>query len=272
MPFDKSSLVAGATQMLAGLGQDVDLSFRNIETMAEAIDLAALSAGPFSPPPAQIRLPQSTWYAILRSRRLRVFDWVIDAGFRLLNLLPRSNEHFLAFAEHSDLQNKYAVARKLWRSMHENLEDSTGWLNALAETEVLLVELREPWPAANIPEAPSDVIAPSAGVRLIQIEPCTLDLHHSIPEFSLSAHLAATELSSLRRRFPQRPPLAQDALFVPGRGDEPEGSLIQIESVLASAFTAMLHQTMTVAQLRDRVGSDLVANLIEMGALSRCRS
>lgn len=258
--------------MSAGLEQDVGLSFRTIEAMAEAIDLAALSAGPFSPPPAQFPLPQATWYAILRSRRLRVFDWVIDAGFRLLNLLPRSNEHFLTFAEHSDLQNKYAVARKLWPSARGNLEDSQGWLNAVAETEILLVELREPWPAANSPEAASDLLAPSTGVRLVRIDPGTLDLHHSIPEFSLPAHMAVAELSSLRRRFPQGPPVLQDTLFVPGSGDEPVGSLIQIEDVLVSAFSAMTHQAITVAQLRDRIGSDLVTNLIEIGALSRCKS
>ncbi|THD61159.1 MAG: hypothetical protein E7813_21940 [Bradyrhizobium sp.] len=255
--------------MFAGQGKDLGLSFRDIEAMAEAIDLAALSAGPFSPPPAQFPLPQATWHAILRSRRLRVFDWVIDAGFRLLNLLPRSNEHFLALAEHSDLQNKYAVARKLWPSTRENLEDFEGWLNAVAETEILLVELREPWPPANSPESVSDIVVPSAGVRLVQIDPSTLDLHHSIPEFSLPARLAAAELSSLRLRFPERSPVSQDALFVPGSGDEPEGFLVQIEGVLVSAVSAMMHQDMTVAQLRDRIGSDVLANLIQMGALSR---
>ena len=258
--------------MVAGPRQDLDLSFGNIEAMAEAIDLAALSAGPYSPPPAQFPLPPSTWHAILRSRRLWILDWVIDAGFRLLNLLPRSNECFLAFAEHSGLQNKYAVARRLWPSTRANLEDFTGWLNAIAETEILLVELREPRPPANIPEAMSDVIAPSAGIRLVRIEPGTLDLHHSIPEFSLPDHLAAAELLSLRLRFPQRPPLSQDALFVPGSGDEPEGSLIQIDGAVASAFSTMMHQAMTVAQLRDRIGSDVVADLIQIGALSRCRS
>jgi hypothetical protein len=258
--------------MFAAPGQDVDLPFRHIEAIAEAIDLAALSAGPFSPPPARFPLPQATWYAILRSRRLRVFDWVVDAGFRLLNVMPRSNEHFLAFAEHSDLHSKYAVARSLWPSIREDIADPSGWLDAVAEIEILLVELREPRPVAQSPEAASDVVTLSAGLRLVRIEPMALDLHHAIPEFSLPAHVAAAELLSLRRRCPQRPPRPQHALFVPGSGDEPEGSLIQIESMLATALAATLHQTMTVAQLRDRIGNEFVATLIQMGALSRCRS
>jgi hypothetical protein len=93
------------------------------ELMAAEIEHTALSAGPFSEAPPQFWLPRATWHAVLRSRRMRVFDWMVDAGFRLLNLLPYANTSFLAYAERCELQPKYSIARNLWLSMREGVED-----------------------------------------------------------------------------------------------------------------------------------------------------
>src|ERR1039457_1559245 len=70
-----------------------------IASVAEAIDNAALCVGRLSAPPSHFPLPLTTWLVVVRSRRLRVFDWIILAGFRLLNILPLAKERFLAFAD-----------------------------------------------------------------------------------------------------------------------------------------------------------------------------
>jgi hypothetical protein len=265
----KSNMPAADTSSLAR-------SSEAIEAMAAAIDLAALSAGPLSPCPAGLALPRATWHAILRSRRLRVFDWIADAGFRLLNLLPGSSESFLKFAEQHELHHKYSVARKLWptilqETIDNGLEDAFGWVNAIAQAEILLVELREPVSGRSGPEADCDFVALSAGVRLVKVDPVALDLHLSIPEFSLPAHVAKAELSALHLRFPQRLPQPQEALMVPASQNQLESSLVQIESALACALRTVASQAMTVAQLRDRIGSELLTNLLQIGAFSRCR-
>jgi hypothetical protein len=240
------------------------------EVMAAEIDHAALSAGPFSEPPPQFWLPRTTWHAVLRARRMRVFDWMVDAGFRLFNLLPHASSSFLAYAERCALQPKYSVARNLWLSMYEDVEDGGGWLNAIAETEILLVELREPRHFIGRPLGESDAVTLSSGVRLAQMEPETLPLHDSIPQFSIPVPVAAAELSQLRLRFPRRPPVLQDVLFVPGRGDEPEGSLIQLEDVMVAALSAVTDKGLSVADLRDKIGYENLRSLIELGVLSRC--
>jgi hypothetical protein len=247
-----------------------DSSSNTIEAVAAAIDRAALSAGPFSAPPPLFPLPRATWQAMLRARRMRVFDWIVDAGFRLLNVLPQANRYFLACAERCDLQNKYSVARNLWPSIRKEIEDGGGWLDAIAQTEILLVELHEPRPFAMPPSAESDAVTLSRGVRLVQIKSETLPLHDSIPEFSLPIAVAAVELSRLRQRFPRRRPLPQNALFVPGCGDEPEGRLIQLEDALISALAEAAGKGLSLAQFRDRIGSENLSSLIQIGALSRC--
>jgi hypothetical protein len=250
-------------------------SFEVIESMAAAIDRAALSAGSLPPRPANVALPPATWHVILRSRRLRVFDWIADAGFRLLHVLPGSSESFLRFAERHDLRNKYSVARRLWPAMLEEtvsngLEDALGWLNAIAQTEILLVELREPAPRVRSPEADSDLVELSAGVRLARVDPFAVDLHFSIPEFSLSPDVAKAELSALRLRLPQRLPQPRDALLVPASESQPESSLVAIDSALACALRTVARRPMTVAQLRERIGSELLTGLVQISALSRC--
>jgi hypothetical protein len=240
------------------------------ELMAVEIERVALSAGPLSELPPQFWLPRATWHAVLRSRRMRVFDWMVDAGFRLLNLLPCANSAFLAYAERCELQSKYSIARNLWLSMREDVEDGAGWLNALAHAEILLVELREPRHFAGLPFGETDAVTLSSGVRLAQVVPETLPLHDSIPQFSLPASVAATELSQLRQRFPTRPPVLQDVLFVPGSGDEPEGRLIQLEDALVAALSATTDKRLSVADLRDKIGCENLASLIKLGALSRC--
>ena len=147
---------------MPSLGADKQLArppLLSIELMAAAIDRAALSPGPLSEPPPGCPLPRTTWQAILRSRRMRVFDWMIDAGFRLLNLLPQANTCFLALAERCELQNKYSVPRNLWLSLRDNIEDDRGWLNAIAETEILLVEVREPRSFPDLPVSETDTVA-----------------------------------------------------------------------------------------------------------------
>jgi hypothetical protein len=240
-----------------------------MELTAAAIDDAALSAGS-RPLPQHVPLPAATWRATLRARRMRVFDWMVDAGFRLLNVLPDSGGRFLAFADQFDLHDKYSVARNLWLSMRTHIEDDSGWLNAIAATEILLVELRQPRPFAEPPVSDSDAVTLPAGVRLVEIEPDTLALHESIPEFSLPAAIAAEELARLRRRFPQRPPAYRDALFVPGCGEEPEGRLVQIEAALAPALSGLVNQKVSLAQLRQRIGPDTVTALVSIGAIARC--
>lgn len=250
-------------------------SFEVIESMAAAIDGAALSAGSLPPRPAGVALPRATWHVIVRSRRLRVFDWTADAGFRLLNVLPGASESFLKFAEAHDLHNKYSVARRLWRVMLKEtigngLEDALGWLNAIAEAEIFLVELREPAFHTGSPEAETDIVELSAGVRLARVDPVAVDLHLSIPEFSLSPEMAKAELSALRSRLPQRLPQPQEALLVPASDNQPESRLIAIDSALACALRTLASQPMTAAQLRDRIGSELMTGLVQISALSKC--
>jgi hypothetical protein len=240
-----------------------------MQLTAAAIDDAALSAGS-RPLPRHVPLPAATWRATLRARRMRVFDWMVDAGFRLLNVLPDSGGRFVAFADQFDLHDKYSVPRNFWPSMRTHIEDDSGWLNAIAATEILLVELRQPRPFAEPPATDSDAVTLPAGVRLVEIEPDTLALHESIPEFSLPAAIAANELARLRRQCPQRLPAYQHALFVPGCGEEPEGRLVQIEAVLASALSAAAHQKVTLAQLHESIGQDNVTDLLDIGAIARC--
>ena len=241
-----------------------------VELMAAAIDRAALSAGPLSEPPAGCPLPRTTWQAILRSRRMRVFDWMIDAGFRLLNLLPQANTCFLALAERCELQHKYSVPRNLWLSLRDNIEDDRGWLNAIAETEILLVEVREARSFPNLPEGETDIVALAKGVRLTQLEPETLLLHDLIPQHSIPATAAAVQLAQLRQRFPQRQAVLQNILFVPGWGEEPEGKLIQIDCRVASALMVAVDGGLSVADVGERIGSENLQNLVEIGAIARC--
>jgi hypothetical protein len=242
-----------------------------IESTAAAIDHAALCVGPIGAPPHSVSLPRATWHALVRSRRTRVFDWMIDGGFRLLNVLPRAGEYFLDFAERQGLQNKYAVAHDFWIFMRDCVDDRDGWLDAIAAAEVALLELREPRPWAAPPERDTDLAAMTAGARLIRLDPEAISLHIAIPNSSLPSALAAAELERLRSQCPRRPPAPQSVLFLPGHGDEPEGRLIQIEDGLASALADTASGGWSVATLRDRIGSDIVTNLIELGALSRCQ-
>jgi hypothetical protein len=85
-----------------------------LHSVAEIIEKTALSGTCASNPPHDFPLPKATWFAVIRSRRLRLLDWVIDAGFRLLNVFPSNEQHFLTFAEQFDLHDKYSVARKFW--------------------------------------------------------------------------------------------------------------------------------------------------------------
>ena len=250
--------------------QTVKSSPGAIELMAAAIDDAALSAGQFSDPPPLFSLPRSTWHAILRSRRMRVFDWLVDAGFRLLNLLPDATSSFLAFAERSELHHKYSVARNLWQSMRKDLANGDGWLNAIAETEILLVELRESRSFSRMPLSESDVVTLSSGVRFVKLDPRTLGLHDTLPEFSLPSPAAAARLSQLRLQFPDGSPVLQSILAVPGYGDEPEGRLIQLEDTLTAALSTGIDGGLSIARLRDAIGVENFNNLNELGALSRC--
>jgi hypothetical protein len=195
---------------------------------------------------------------------------MIGAGFRLLNLLPQSSEHFLRFAEQHGLQNKYVVARDFWASMRGHVEDANGWLDAIAATEAALLELREPRPRSAPPECETDRVAMPTGVRFIQLEPDTLSLQDSLPEQSLPTALAAAELTRLCLMCPRRPPAPQRILFLPGVGDAPEGRLIQINDELAAALTDAAGGEWSVAAIGARIGTDTVTNLIELGALSRC--
>jgi hypothetical protein len=250
-------------------------SFAAIESMAAAIDRAALSAGILPHRPPGVALPDTTWQVILRSRRLRVFDWIADSGFRLLHVLTGSSEIFLKFAERHDLHNKYSVARRLWPALIEEmsgsgLEDALDWLNAVAQAEILLVELREPASRTGGPESETDWVMLSAGVRLAQVDPVAVDLHLSMPEFSLPADAAKAALSALHSRLPPQPPQPQDVLLVAAADMQAESSLIQIDSALAGVLRRMARQAMPVARLRDQIGSELLAGLLQINALSKC--
>ena len=244
--------------------------FSTVEYVAAAIDAAALCPGRIGEQPADCGLPRSTWQAVVRARRMRVFEWMIDAGFWLLNLCPDANSHFLALAERYGLEHKYSAARMLWRSLHDEVADHQGWLNAIAETEILLVELREGRPIPKLPVTDRDDVALSQGVRLTQLAPESLALHDTIPQYSIPASKAVEQLAQLRQRFPARPLVLQQVLVVPGCGEEPEGQLIQVEPEVASALAATAHQARSVAQLREQIGAEDLKKLIELGALSRC--
>lgn len=241
-----------------------------VELMAAVIDHAALSAGPLPEPPPGCPLPRTTWHAILRSRRMRVFDWMIDAGFRLLNVLPQASTCFLTLAERCELQHKYSVPRNLWLSLRDDIEDDRGWLNAIAETEILLVEVREPRSFPDLPQGEADIVTLATGVRLTQLEPETLLLHDIIPQHSIPATIAAAQLAQLRERFPQRQPVLQNTLVVPGWGEEPEGKLIQVDQTVASALMAAADGGLSVADIGNRIGTEYLQNLIEIGALAPC--
>lgn len=241
-----------------------------VELMAAVIDHAALSAGPLPEPPPGCPLPRTTWHAILRSRRMRVFDWMIDAGFRLLNVLPQASTCFLTLAERCELQHKYSVPRNLWLSLRDDIEDDRGWLNAIAETEILLVEVREPRSFPDLPQGEADIVTLATGVRLTQLEPETLLLHDLVPQHSIPATVAAAQMAQLRERFPQRQPVLQNTLVVPGWGEEPEGKLIQVDQTVASALMAAADGGLSVADIGNRIGTEYLQNLIEIGALARC--
>jgi len=242
-----------------------------VEYVAAAIDAAALSPGPIGEQPADCGLPRSTWQVLVRARRMRMFDWMIDAGFRLLNLLPDANHHFLAVAEHYGLAHKYSIAGMLWRSLRHKLADDQGWLNAIAETEILLIELREGRASPKLPVTDWDGAALAPGVRLTQLAPESLALHETIPQYSLPPRQAAEELARLRQRFPAGRIVLQHVLVVPGCGEEPEGRLIQIEAEVASALAATTDQERSVAQLRQQIGAENLKNMIEVGAVTKCQ-
>lgn len=244
--------------------------FSTEEHIAAAIDAAALSPGPIGEKPAECPLPRSTWHTIVRARRMRVFDWMVDAGFRLLNLLPGASSHFLAIAEQFGLRHKYSVPQLLWRSLRGEVADELAWLNAIAETEIVLVEVREARQVPELPIRPSDIVVLSQGVRLTQLAPESLSLHDTIPQYSLPARTAAEALAQLRQRFPTARLLLEDVLVVPGHGEEPEGQLIQLEPKVATALATTRERALSLAQLRDRVGAENLAGLVELGALSRC--
>ena len=143
------------------------------------------------------------------------------------------------------------------------------WLEAIAETEILLVELRSPRTTPIALKANADIVVLANDIRLVRLDPRTIELHSSISSFSVPEQNAIAALSALLLSFPSTPPQPEDILFVPPCDDETEGSLVQISYELRSELSRTRVQQVTLEDFRNNLGEELLSGLLQINALSR---
>lgn len=219
--------------------------------IARSVEAAALSpqAGR-----AALPLDAAVTSALLRSRRLRVLDWLAQSGFSLINILDGVETVFLKFAETHDSSDKYSTARQLYKLIAPALP---LWTDQVAQLEVLLIEARRPRAQVYPPGRDSDLVrlVGEAVIGHIDLN-AALEIHHKIPAYDVPRE-ARRHYQDLVEQHPNRP--QPGPVLAAGPTAEVSGIVASLEPIAADMLS---EAQFTWGALRARLGAETAAALI----------
>lgn len=233
-----------------------------------ALETSAHAPGPQVDGLIAFGFPPELARAVVRSRRLRVLDWLAQSGLSVVNVMPGAAEALLALAHESGLGDKYDCAAVLWARLREPalVLDPSGWLREAGEFEVLLIAARRSRPPLP-PVAAECVVGPAPWARFAALDPRAREVHERLPAYDVpEAQMASfvdQAVGPLRASSCVRAPL----VAVPGVAEEP-GVVAELTAEVMAVLEALAHRPLALATLAAWLpGPDLDA-LLEAGVLA----
>jgi hypothetical protein len=235
------------------------------QQIVAGLDDCALGRGAVAPFLAEAGLPLDVARALVRARRLRVLDWLAQAGLSVVNVLPEAVDELLALADVEGLHDKYAVAGGLWRRLEavSSRRDPSGWLAEVGRFEVLLIEARRSRGARRAPAA-DEPLALAPEVTVGRADPRVQEVHQRLPAFDVPRDrmdgIVTAAVAPLAGQRPEPSWLAA----VPGVGDG-EGAVVELTDAVADVIraTAAAPGT-TLDALLGRLAQDELDTLVAM--------
>jgi hypothetical protein len=195
--------------------------------------------------------------ALLRSRRLRVLDWLAQSGLSVVNILSGAEPAFLQLAETCDISDKYSTARLFYDRIAPHL---SPWMDQVARLEVLLIEARRPRPQVYPPlrEADPAYLIREAIIDQIDLS-AAIEIHQKIPSYDVPQEVRL----NFRAMVERRPNLPQPILVLAaGPNTDVDGIVGSIEPIVAELLCNGGAQ-FTWGALRMRLGSETADSLRE---------
>lgn len=202
--------------------------------------------------------------ALIRSRRLRVVDWLAQSGFSLLNVLDGIEQAFLEMADTCDLSDKYCAARQFRNFLRPQLS-ARPWMDQIARLEVMLIEARRarPDPPSISGDAEQVILVPEATLDSIDLD-AALELHSMLPAYDIPAE----QRPPFRRLIESRAgtPAPATVLAV-GPASRTDGFVASIQPDLA-AILARARTPVAWGDIRARLDSETAAMLLDQQLIS----
>lgn len=235
----------------------VELAMSSFTRIISDLERCALTGGDVEAFARGAALPDDLGRALVRSRRLRVLDWLAQSGLSVVNVMRSATPVFLALAGERPINDKHAVAEVLWRRLEVEASerDPSGWLVETGRYEVMLVEARR---TRTQPPAPREGIALRlvAEARIAAIDPRAQAVHVALPDHDVPTENAAAILEAALAAQTSDRPCAVPVMAFGGIGDAP-GTVAELDEDVARVLAGLAVAPRSLAELRRSLGPRL---------------
>jgi hypothetical protein len=234
-----------------------------LESVARALESAAVAPGAAVRPAFVTELDELAWATLVTSRRLRMLEWLAGAGMSVLNVLPGAERALLDVAERAGIEDKTRCARDVWDVMCERY-DRDARIDQVARFELLLVWSRAHDAADEVERAPlwrSELAAD-------HVDPRAAEAHELLPAHDVPASmreaLLSTALGVLDGSLAPVPMIA-----AAGCGEAP-GAVLAVEEAHLAVLEGLRDQPRRYEEIGALLGESIRDELRAVGVLVPC--
>ncbi len=211
----------------------------------DALEHSALRPGPlFQSSPFPDFLSDRSWTTLVRGRRVRVMDLLIQDGLTLLNILPDATNRFLELGERFELKNRHSFAEQIakdsafWKGLPQ-------WWRSIGIYQVRLLGISRKR-TAPVFEGPVNL---SQGVHLFETQAFAPELSSRIPTSFLGERQVATVVAELENALQSLPQNSVWFLSIPAL--DGEGMIAELDEKTAVALQKLPLPLETLVPLLD---------------------
>lgn len=227
-----------------------------LDAFSRDLELAALDAGEGEAILELLGIPYDLARSLLRSRRLRVLDWLAQSGYSLANVLPETTTRFLEIAVQHGLADAQHTVDRLHASLERVLveRDPTGWLCEVSVLETLLICARR---VRGTPRRFDDhaLVRLARDARWARVDPRAREAHELLPTYDVPSDDHAGSIERALASLGGHPRLPVPVLAIGGVGND-DGIVAELSDWVASFVGRLATSPMPFRVARDQLDAE----------------
>jgi hypothetical protein len=201
-----------------------------------------------------------SWATLLRGRRVRVMDLLIQDGLTVLNVLPDAVSRFLQFAQTMGLLNRFETARAFIQDA-VFWEGLPFWWRSIATFQVEFIAMKK---TRQLPSTPAEegIVDLAEGISLFETETFAPLAHEQIPV----SFLGDRQVAKIQKRledFVNLPSWKREWHVTLPASQGTEGAIAELNRPVAEKLMNLQFVGVSLKQLRQELDGETMTSLLE---------